>query len=559
MTRFASAWCGLLAFAMSGCLSSAAAPESNRCGGDGDCLEGVCDPAGLCRALEGTPRDVVLEVLPSRDAYAGDPVAWSFPPRTVEGAATVDLVAPLPAAVGGRVVQGDEPVTAELSFTPLTLRFDGEVLTRRVVQTTATSAERNFTTQLQPGRAYRVSVTPTGAWRARVPPLRLDVEVPEDANVASFIDIAYPEDLRRIEGTVVDAEGHPRDGVVVRVIEVSDGRLVSSTYVTGSDEGQEPGYFELFLAQEALDWTLQISAVDGGALPTFQVGADFLPVEDDRITVLTPSTESRTVTYTAVVEGRVEDPDGTRDQPVVGAEVVLRSSAIEDTATGVVGTYERTVTTDAQGRFEALILPGEYTVTITPREGELSSIVETISIQRTEGGAVQGQLFVLPSRARLGGSILTPDGMPMPGAALRAEPRLGTGIGDADFQGAAALAQAAHATTDGDGSFELRLDLGVYDLFVEPPAGLGYPVRLLADRTVHPERVDGNESIVLGLPQVVDGVAFQRLEDGRTVPIVGEVVAHLLIATPTGGRRAVEVARTVVSDDGTYRMLLPSL
>jgi len=124
-----------------------------------------------------------------------------------------------------------------------------------------------------------------------------------------------------------------------------------------------------------------------------------------------PLLRAQSQATTGVIEGTVLDPSGA---PVGGATVVLRNAATN---------FERTLTTDADGRFRGLLLPlGPYRVTVSltgfatlVREGIQLAVGQTINLTLTlKVSSVQEEIVVtaaapLVETSRAEGSDRIPD------------------------------------------------------------------------------------------------------------------------------------------------------
>ena len=160
---------------------------------------------------------------------------------------------------------------------------------------------------------------------------------------------------------------------------------------------------------------------------------------------------------------------------VAGAVLVLRAQTLVDAETGMVGSLERTLRTDAAGAFDGLVLPGAYEIEITPSEDpELGVLVERRSLVARGGDALLGHVFRLPARTVLGGLAQAPGGAPFEGAVARAI-ALGVPLEGLTDPSLGARNRSSETVSGPTGAFRLALDVGRYDLVFEPPPGSGYP------------------------------------------------------------------------------------
>ncbi len=545
-----------------GCGTFLDGPPPNRCEGDGDCSAGSCDVLrGMCVASPATPLAITVEVVPASDPYGGMPlpVAFALEDEVTGPSDLGDLVLPVNVLVRGQVRWIGEPVSASITFTLLS-QVPGASTTRVETQTfaepmrdPADGSVFDYAVQLLPSQTYEVTVQPNGEWRSRLPPLRARFET-VDRGVAR--DFPYEERLSLVTGAVVDTEGEPQTGMIVRAIEPVTGRVVSSTYTTGTDPEKPPGYFELRLAP-GIDptWLFSLNASgarleEGRPSPTFSVDPSALLEGPEGVTILVPPVSTQVITYRGLVE--------VAGRPGQGASASLSFTArsVLDDVTQVVGSFRAMVATSDEpgheGELTVQLLPGTYDVVITPSSVEHGVIREEVALAASAGGELSGQLFQVPLRARYQGTVRTPAGEPVLNAQVRGRAR-GSTFGDV-LPSVAVYARSSDAVADPNGLFALPLDVGLYDVVVEPPAGTSWPWALARDVAVGASATDipGN-AFELTPPVPVGG----RAVFAGDLPVVGgEVRAYALV--PDGaGTRAVQVARTQTDDLGRFTLLLP--
>lgn len=594
----------------SGCSHLDAEGPSNRCGSDSDCLSGTCDvERGMCVGSTRTTLTVGIEVLPATDPiYGGSVRPFALEPFEVDEPVeelSLTLMPGIP--VSGIVADGlGLPVTADVSFStssPIpglaspTISTQSRSETMR--DTRGDGFDYNFATQLLPGRLYDVTVRPTGEWASQLPPLRamymspeadshrVELRYPEPCSAAVMNDPTSTEScLATIYGFVRNAAGDPVDGVSLRVVDPVTGQTLSSTYTTGSGAEAVAGRFEVTLPVERWrdqeGWLFRLTPTtarleEHGPQQTFTVAPSAL-YEDDLgvVTILTPSVPN-VVDYAGWVEG----PDG---MPAIGANLQFVSRDVIDETTGAVGTFTTTATTggdpercygdgrDADcGVFEVALLAGTYDIIITPsqsdpRQARLGVLrVEERRIDPTppdgilpgEHVPVMGQLFALDRRAAFGGTVRTAGGEGMLNATVRGQ-ALGT-TRDGELPLAARYARTNMSITDMNGLFALDLDVGVYDIVIEPPPGSNYPWLVVPDQAIASDATLSNV-YELENPVLVTGVAaFENPDEGAApIPVAnGEVRAYAVLETADGSTRAVQIGRASTDADGNYTLLLP--
>ncbi len=562
----------LFALVAAGCGTFLDGPPVNRCETDGDCRAGTCDlERTMCVSEPRASMRVGVEVLPTSDPYGGRPLAVSFAPFEVTGSREpIALEVPLGVSVRGTVRDSaGVPVSASLTFA-LPSDIPGVAGTRIETQTLAEPSHEgselfDFAVQLLPGRIYDVTIQPNGEWRSKLPPLRRRLASPEAGR-----RIHQPfvwEELQRVEGLLVDAEGEPQSELLVRAIDASSGRIVSSTYTTGSDPTRGPGSFEIF-CDPATEWLFSINAsaariAEGNPSPTFTVAPSVLIAGVDGVVTIqvpTAATASQIVTYGGFVEvagsGR-----GT------AAALTFIARDVLDETTQVLGSFRAMAATSDEpgheGEFSVQLLRGTYDVVITPTSPELSVLrdpaVRIDPETTTDPGRpaeVLGQTFQVPARARYGGWVQTFDAEPMVNAQVRAHARASTQNGR--LADVAVYARSSEALTDPDGRFNVPLDIGLYDIVVEPPSGTSWPWAIERDVAIGGAggtTAAGGDAIELTPPVPLAGRAFFPGD----LPVAGaEIRAYGMVELEDGSTRSIPIGRTQTDADGQFTLLLPS-
>jgi hypothetical protein len=531
---------------------------ANVCDNDEDCVDARCEPAtGRCVATDPDPLRLGFAVFPSSDGSSGTNQGVTFPSLDLHGAGTHDFVMPSSIVAAGKVRQSStgDRVSAQVRFIRASA-FEGGSPSEITVPTTgepqelSPGTEVDYQVRIPAGTEYAVRVEPTGDAARVFPPLELgSMHAPEDEDLWG-LDVGYPSEFATVQGTIVslaDGDEVPENGLQVRAIEVATGRVISSTAITGMTstlplQTTEDGSFTIRLAPDAGPFILRVSG--GEARPLFPT----LSVDPDLVypgSVVVPQLEP--VRY----EGRVEaDPPSGRTV-LEGAVVSLRSHDVFGDLPDVTGTFRATVTTDADGLFAVDVLPGTYDVIVTPSgHAELAVVAHGVRIEG-ENDTVRGQLFTVPPRARLGGSLEVMDGRPVPGVTLRAT-ALGRMVGFEDVVGP--FNRSTEAITDVHGLFTVHLDVGAYDLTFRPPSGSGFPWVVSPDRVVRDYGEVETRSFHLPAPVPLRGVVAR----GDGMPLSGaEIRAYALVESFGSDVRAIEVARAVTGTDGDYELLLP--
>lgn len=569
---------GVCLLGVSGCgfdTSRPAAAPQNECTLVEDCLAGTC-VEGLCVEPAPEALRVVVEVEPQDDAERTLPHRWRFAPEVVLGPGAQDLTLPPGVEVVGQVRFGELPVPADITFTriqDLPVGTEEALRTRTYAEPTnvdvnGASFAADFASVLGGGGLYDVTITPTAAPFAPldellpttanrvVPPLLLrNVTLPSDTNrwelEVDFADFATPcnANLRvvcTLSGEVVRiselGDVELENGLQVRAVELETGRTVSSLGVT------EEGRFSVAVAPDTGPYALRISA--GADRPLFpEVTTSVVYDDQGELRIEMPAF------VPVVYAGTVENAEG---EPLADALVQFTATDLVSADAGVEASLQRTVVTgsgDSAGQFDLSLLPGVYDVVVTPAAVPTTDPRDEPGIlaQRVTLGSgvrdVRGQVLVLPRRTSFGAQIWTPAGETLP-VDVEASPLRREGT-----QGLVARYNRSATTTAGpSGWFDLRLDLGLYDISARPPAEGGFPWVIFPSVSVAIPGSTTVRMVDIGMPVPRSGVV--RANDGT--PLASARVTAYVILDDPEGERAVRVATTVSDVDGNYRLLLPS-
>jgi len=544
---FARASLALLITALGGCSLLVAPPSSgieNRCGEDADCVGGVCDVAHQMCVVSEPPRYALrLEVTPMSDPLGGVPVPILVDvPNFDDGFITLPVTVP----VNGTVRYRGAPVAAEITFTAAPTGDARMPILSGGVAARSTAALRDvdFSTQLPAGATYDVSIEPLGEFRAQLPPIRARLIVPADAGV-SFPIVYEDEALDTTLGSILDGDRVPQAGLIVRGVDPLTGRALTSTATTDAE-----GRFTLVHAANVTDFAFRVRGDETRqnnetVLPALTISPTTLvPTPDGEFVLLVPSSNSA-LRFVATVE-----MPGARALPAVGARIRFTSSNVRDVDTGLTGSIELDRMSDAAGRFEGWVLPGDYRVEIVPAEEAAAVLAIELEIAANPTGMLLGQVFTLPSRAVLGGTTQLVDGEPVSATLVRAN-ALGLPLSTGEV-GATRLNRSGFARTGSLGEFRLPLDIGVYDLVVEMPAATNFAWHVVPSF--------GVGSASTGLRQVI-AVRPPYRHEGTLVYADGDVAASAsirLFAVDRTTGRAIEVGACESDEMGRFVALLPA-
>lgn len=546
----------------------------NDCAESEDCAQGVCD-AGFCVAMSTAPVRVVIEVLRSpSDANLATPASWLFQPNVFSGSTTEDLMLPGTRTVEGNVRWKGERVPATVRFirhlddqqaavAPVVVEVDTGSVSATVVD--GGSGGFDYNTKLVVGQTYDVVVLPgndaldneAGAPAIRtLPPIYGTLEIPGVVTAEPIpLDFEFPAALDDecaagqfvgclLTGRMLSFDGElpsPASGLQVRAVERDTGRLLSSIAETDPD-----GNYAIRVPAEAGSYFIRVTSSAGSVDPFPSISLDpDVVFEEDPVgrTVFLPRIE--TVNFS----GSVQDSDS---RLVPGATVRFESRGIfDDTALGLQGEFRASATTGTDGRYSLGLLPGAYDAVVTPPDDSEDAWAPTAAeVVVLEGLPDPGseEPITLESQTVLSGTCTTFAGNVASGVTVAARAR--TAIGG--------LQRSRETVSAESGEYELKVDGGLYDLFIKVSESTGFPwlvePQVLVDPADGPEQRDWE----LPPPIVVRGTVttFIGTEMGGA-PIRAYVLIEDEGALVSGRPlRALQVAETTSAEDGTYQLLI---
>jgi len=561
-------WCVLALVVLVGCsFASLEVPTiENVCVGDAGCAAGVCED-NICIDDTGASVEIAIEVLrDSSDAQLATPASWAIGPESFSALDTRDIFLPATRKVRGLVRWEGQRVPATLRFvrrmheavaplTPVAVEVD----TLREPSDEAPEAY-DYSTALVAGETYDVVVlpnsdmviTPMQAVASAIrslPPLYLEVRVDVDDVVAPFrFDVAFPPELAEsctenvVTGctlnmevlSVADMQELPEAGLQVRAIDKKTARVVSSV-----GETDELGRVAIRISATASDYLIRVTtSADGDPFPSVSVDPD-VAFADDPITRRIYIPRLNPIQFT----GRIRDED---DSPVPGATVRFLSIGIfDESQLGLLGSFSASVTTDEQGIFSAELLPGGYSIAVTPPED-----VENTWGILTAGVSVGEELteaepLIVPSQIDLRGRVTTFGDESGPGVTILARARL------SEEQGV--LHRSQEAVSAEDGAFAMSVDTGLYDMHVKMSSETGFAWLVEPELVMSSAVGDLEREYQLPPPIPVYGVI--RAGNGELVQNA-QIRAYVLTSVDGAASRPIQVAETVSGEDGSYRLLI---
>ena len=345
---------------------------------------------------------------------------------------------------------------------------------------------------------------------------------------------------------ILDSTSAPQEGLIVRMVEPATGRALSSRASTDAD-----GRFTLVASRGVSGFAFRVrgdaTRQDSSALlPSITLDtSSLLPGTDGTFTLLVPRTNRA-----LRLEGRVELPATLgMNVPAQSAQVHLYSPYVSDPVTGLVGSLELDLTTDAEGHFVGYVLPGDYVVEIVAADEDVGVLVSSLEVLPNPSGMLLGQLYTLPQRSILGGTVQLADGEPVNGVTVRAT-ALGLELSDPPVA-AARLNRSAMGLSGTMGEFRLPIDVGRYDLLVEMPAETGYGWYVEHDFGVGGSSAPLRHVMSVRAPFRATGTA--HFAEGT--PLAGARLRFFAIDASTG--RTIEIGSSTCEADGSFVALLP--
>lgn len=543
----------------------------NTCASDGDCPGGsVCTDVGgesTCIAKSTDLNTLVFEVQPA--VGNGDKSFASLITSTAlaskDDSQLIQLDLTLPSYVDvtpGRVYlpcAGDTPVPAKVTFQPvpeLAGLLEGQIY--QADSTVDDAGNGAFQVSIPPG-TYNVYLEPSPdpaitPGCADAPPIFLPRQkISTDTGFA--VHASAPLVLK---GTLKLSEKEDFTKWYLEVVEPYTGHILSEIV-----QPQQMGIALEVPFQVSFDWTaradytpiIRLRPPDGSGKPVIHWRLDAVALQGiDGAEVPVELDVSGIDTQPRQVGGFVA-----HDGKTVAATVTLRSLSISgDELTR----YETVVETDEAGNFETALPPGEYQVIARPHRSDLAVGLKPWKIVK-DSTCFCGNSVEVPSATTLSGSVLTPDGTP-----ARVEIRLApAAAADLPYLGAVLTPDvqprpAGASTTDG--TFQVSVDSGTFDLTIAAPSGSGYPWLVRPRLLVPAANMDAPATPVISLkpfqlqnPVLVRGMVL----DSKGAALDGATVrAWMAVGDPANSGlapSAVQIGEAVADSSGSYTLLLP--
>lgn len=574
-TRLCSLWlqAAACALALYGCEFGKQEPdaEMNTCQVDADCSTQRCE-SGRCVAEVERAVPVTLVVTPKRMPVAGgiQPiVSDSF--ELAGGSRKISLR--MPVAVPVRVLYKDQPLPAQATFTPLdnSNRFTARVTRVSLLGADKDGAEPTNTASLLDGMSYRALIQPTDS---SIPPHSLIFT----AESGSKVEVDYADFQDKLEKRKFSVGNAARESFQVRALSEVTGAPISNTALL--NHGVAFSSVELVFDDPDVAYRLEFTPVDKQSYSTGVAGSCG---EDSTQPKLTVPSKLFMRDITASDRWYVELPKLPDAVEYSGAislcanqkltadlQVSLETDALylaSGDSEAIRGEFKTVAAAswdadESKFRFCARVPPGSYTIKITPPP---SLSCEMFAEKRLLRPAWSGEPDELNLRtpATLSASVLTPDRMPMARATVDALAVASAGelMRSPEDRSVANYNRSRSIATDADGSFELLVDRGRYDVFVKPPASSNYAWRVLYDVAIASSEAEFATEILLSEPVVITGQLEYiggSASDQQSLADA-EVRAYTLVDVEGSGadKRSVEIGSGTADASGRVTLLLP--
>jgi hypothetical protein len=374
---------------------------------------------------------------------------------------------------GATNVPGQITLTAPGEIPGLSYRFEATSLDGLAAKT-----DHGFQIAVLPGRTYDGTFWATSS---DIPPAAFQV-TPEDLAKGEITVAVHGWESSKWTSVLVKLEGDPTPIEKARVIPINeDGTSGNPVYTTA-------GYAEVKVAPECHRVRLLISAPEKGPLfPDFLTDYHAALSVQDKTRPPEPPLPPQIEAYIP----KPSQDDMVSAQIVVtdplGAPVPYLHVAIQG-AFAAGGTLSRQLTTDASGVASFEALAGTYQCAVTTPAGDplasWSGPPKELSVE-SPSWSIQ-----LEPRSRLTGEVRDHLGRSVGAGTLFARRR----AGDRAATDLAVADPVVTTTLGGDGSFEVYLDPGAYDLRVVPDPRTGQPPRF-----VDAVEVGKDTDLVIGL------------------------------------------------------------
>jgi len=516
--------------------------ESPRCLDSLDCpSDKMCDiPTGRCVPIPNPEAVVDFELTPIKGSGTAETQIPSKDLASLINISDVELELESAVRVWGKVFSPEA-----MGGVPGNLMIDRlpEIDNRRLVWNITVNENGEFeSTEVTPGE-HDVLFKPSN--RADFPQMEIaGIEIAPDADGEMDLTLALAyepfdnqEKLRLVRGQVLQSQSSPHPVTGIEVEGITDQGLRTSL-VTPDEEG----YFDLRLPMrrtvetngdliecqpQSLDITIR--PVGDRRLPTVEVQA--VELEGPDLGVFYIGDEPTPYS----ISGTVTDMGG---NPIPECRMRFEADNIGN------GTYSHEIKSGSDGKFSTILPEGTYKITVIPPL--LSEIrMETVTwvLFQNESDVI----IMLKNRYRLTGEVTDSTGAKVADVIVRAK-RLSTVSGVED-----GVVRTYEGITGDNGTFDLAVDSGRYNVYFIPTAASGLPRQL--PKRVYIADDDEHLSVSLPSPAVVQGHIFDQFGEPQC-----DVTVDVYSSTETN---AYLVGQTISDspDDGctgAYTVIIPA-
>lgn len=574
----------LLALAFSatatGCslpLFDVAIDEKNTCTTDADCGDGVCvaiDGAPACVATSTDLGSLIVEVRPTADAK-GNTVSHVF----------TDVLSPSGAFPTGALLPLDLHVPAKVTFSgevsaptvdAACTGVDGSVPTKVELhsvspfaglnQTYSTVAEKdadgNWRYSIDvPAGVYDVYLKPTTPadrpdCAAEAIPPRFVPYVDVSTNVDFTAGAEAPS---RLSGSLLIPKDRSVAGWHLEVVDDKYGLVLSdsmeladptdgsqSIQILGGADGKDPLGLRYYYTGSPI---LRLRDANGDLVVHWQASVVDLD-KDGKVELDLADLVADPLDLSA----NVVDELAHGVAASVTIESVLLSGGAKQNAS-----FRVVAETDIAGKLDVSLVPGEYRVSVSPKNDEsLATASDKWIVSADSLG--HGKAFVLPPRPSVKGTIESAHGDPlsgMPVVVTASTPEDLTYFSQT-VSPSKLLPRESTVTTDLFGEFQLPVDPGTVDLSVQPSADSLYPwvvlPRLLVDTSANKPILDV-DTLTLAAPVIVSGTVTSETS------VVPFAIVRVMLPLPSSGQGmgapVVQIGEAITDENGHFTLPLP--
>jgi len=426
----------------------------------------MCDVStGYCKPIPNPEAVVDFELIPIKGSGAAETQIPSKDLASLINVSDVELEMHSAVRVFGSTwsfeAMGGVPGNLVIERLP-------EIDNRRLVWNIVVGADGSFESdEVTPGE-HNVLFKPSN--RADFPQMEIaGIEIAPDADGKMDLTLALAyerfdneEKLRLVRGQVLQSQSSPHPVTGIEVEGITDQGLRTSL-VTPDEEG----YFDLRLPMrrtvepngdliecqpQSLDITIR--PVGDRRLPTVEVQA--VELEGPELGVFYMGDEPTPYS----LSGTVVDTGG---NPIPDCRMRFEAENIGN------GTYSHEIKSGSDGKFSTILPEGTYKISVIPPVlSEIRMETVTLVLFQNESDVI----IMLKNRYRLTGEVTGSTGAKVADVIVRAK-RLSTVSGVED-----GVVRTYEGITEANGTFDLAVDSGRYNVYFIPPAASGLPRQL---------------------------------------------------------------------------------